>query len=69
MKAANTDIMMSAAAVTTRAVADAAGVQAPTLYRLFGDKDGLMEAVAEHVMAAFVHAKAERERASRWPAS
>jgi AcrR family transcriptional regulator len=40
-------------AVTTRAVAHAAGVQAPTIYRLFGDKDGLVEAVAEHVMAAW----------------
>jgi len=38
-------------AVTTRAVAQAAGVQAPTIYRLFGDKDGLIDAVAEHVMA------------------
>lgn len=52
------------AAVTTRAVAAEAGVQAPTIYRLFGDKDGLMEAVAEHVMAAWVRAKAEHERAS-----
>ncbi len=45
-------------AVTTRGVADGAGVQAPTLYRLFGDKDGLLEAVAEHVMATYVSAKA-----------
>ena len=45
------------AAVTTRAVAQAAGVQAPTIYRLFGDKDGLLEAVAEHVMATYVRAK------------
>ena len=45
-------------AVTTRGVAEKAGVQAPTIYRLFGDKDGLLEAVAEHVMAAFVSAKA-----------
>ncbi|WCN78605.1 TetR/AcrR family transcriptional regulator [Micromonospora sp. LH3U1] len=45
-------------AVTTRAVAQAAGVQAPTIYRLFGDKDGLIEAVAEHVMATYVSAKA-----------
>ncbi|MGD9959242.1 TetR/AcrR family transcriptional regulator [Nocardioides sp.] len=44
-------------AVTTRAVAQAAGVQAPTIYRLFGDKDGLLEAVAEHVMATYVTAK------------
>jgi len=41
-------------AVTTRAVAHAAGVQPPTIYRLFGDKDGLIDAVAEHVMAAYV---------------
>lgn len=45
-------------AVTTRGVAEAAGVQAPTIYRLFGDKDGLMDAVAEHVMAIYVSAKA-----------
>jgi AcrR family transcriptional regulator len=45
------------AAVTTRGVAEAAGVQAPTIYRLFRDKDGLLDAVAEHVMATFVSAK------------
>jgi AcrR family transcriptional regulator len=45
------------AAVTTRAVALAAGVQAPAIYRLFGDKDGLLEAVAEHVMAGYVATK------------
>ncbi|GAA3112416.1 TetR family transcriptional regulator [Streptosporangium carneum] len=44
-------------AVTTRAAAAAAGVQAPTIYRLFGDKDGLLEAVAEHGYAAFLAAK------------
>jgi AcrR family transcriptional regulator len=47
------------AAVTTRGVAEGAGVQAPVIYRLFGDKDGLLEAVAEHVMTAFVSAKAQ----------
>lgn len=46
------------AGVTTRAVAEGARVQAPTIYRLFGDKDGLLEAVAEHVMATHVSAKA-----------
>ena len=51
-------------AVTTRAVADGAGVQAPTIYRHFGDKDGLLEAVAEHVMEGYVAAKAARERAA-----
>jgi AcrR family transcriptional regulator len=45
------------AAVTTRGVAQAAGVQAPAIYRLFGDKDGLLDAVAEHVMATYVTAK------------
>jgi AcrR family transcriptional regulator len=47
-----------AAAVTTRGVAEAAGVQAPTIYRLFGDKDGLLDAVAEHVLAVYVAEKA-----------
>ncbi len=47
-----------ARAVTTRAVAQAAGVQAPTIYRLFGDKDGLIDAVAEHVMTTYVAEKA-----------
>jgi AcrR family transcriptional regulator len=47
-----------AGAVTTRAVALAAGVQAPAIYRLFGDKDGLLDAVAEHVLAAYVAEKA-----------
>lgn len=54
-----------AAAVTTRAVADGAGVQAPTIYRLFGDKDGLLEAVAEHAMATFSAMKADAVRAAR----
>ncbi len=47
-------------AATTRAVALAAGVQAPTIYRLFGDKDGLLDAVAEHGLAAYVAGKALR---------
>ncbi len=46
------------AAVTTRGVAEAAGVQAPAIYRLFGDKDGLLDAVAEHVIATQVSSKA-----------
>jgi AcrR family transcriptional regulator len=32
--------------ISTRAVASAAGVQTPTLYRLFKDKDGLLDSVA-----------------------
>src|ERR1700761_4821676 len=46
------------AAVTTRRVAEQAGGQPPAIYRLFGDKDGLLEAVAEHVMAQFASSKA-----------
>ncbi len=44
-------------AVTTRSVALAAGVQAPTIYRLFGDKNGLLEAVAEHGFASYMAGK------------
>ncbi len=44
-------------ALTTRAVAKLAHVQAPTIYRLFGDKDGLLEAVAKHVMQRYVDDK------------
>jgi AcrR family transcriptional regulator len=33
-------------AVSTRSVSAAAGVQPPTIYRLFGDMDGLLDAVA-----------------------
>ncbi len=44
-------------ALTTRAVAEAANVQAPTLYRLFGDKSGLLDAVTEHGFAAYLKQK------------
>ncbi|MEV0708155.1 TetR/AcrR family transcriptional regulator [Nocardia aurea] len=44
-------------AVTTRAVAEAAGLQPPAIYRLFGDKDGLLEAVAQYGFAKFVASK------------
>ena len=44
-------------AVTTRSVALAAGVQAPSIYRLFGDKNGLLDAVAEHGFATYVAQK------------
>lgn len=45
-------------AVTTRAVAEAAATQAPTIYRLFGDKDGLLDAVAEHELTRYAADKA-----------
>ncbi len=46
-------------AVSTRAVSAAAGIQAPTLYRLFGDKDGLLDAVAAHGFAEYLERKKE----------
>ncbi|NUW39255.1 TetR/AcrR family transcriptional regulator [Nonomuraea rhodomycinica] len=45
-------------AVSTRAVSAAAGVQAPTIYRLFGDKQGLLDAVAARGLATHLGAKA-----------
>jgi AcrR family transcriptional regulator len=45
-------------AVTTRGVAQAAGTQPPVIYRLFQDKDGLLDAVAEYVFARYVADKA-----------
>ena len=50
------------AAATTRNVALAAGVQAPTIYRLFGDKEGLLLAVAEKVLTDYAAEKALRPR-------
>ncbi|GAA1139717.1 TetR/AcrR family transcriptional regulator [Kribbella jejuensis] len=44
-------------AVSTRAVAGAAGTQAPTIYRLFGDKDGLLQAVLEYGFAKYLAEK------------
>jgi AcrR family transcriptional regulator len=44
-------------ALSTRAVAAAAGVQAPTLYRLFGDKQGLLDDVAAHGFATYLISK------------
>lgn len=44
-------------AVTTRAVAVAAGVQPPAIYRMFGDKDGLLDAVVGYGFARFLATK------------
>jgi AcrR family transcriptional regulator len=49
------------AAVTLRAVAEAAGMQAPTIYRFFDDKDALLDAVAEHILVTYVDTKAQAE--------
>lgn len=44
-------------AVSTRAVAAAAGVQPPTIYRQFGDKEGLLDAVVGHVLSKYLQDK------------
>ena len=49
-------------AVTTRAVSAAAGVQPPTIYRQFGDMQGLLDVVARETLAVHV-----REQAARAP--
>ncbi|MFJ5036089.1 TetR/AcrR family transcriptional regulator [Streptomyces sp. NPDC088560] len=46
-------------AVSTRAVAARAGVPTPSIFRLFGDKDGLLEEVAEHGFSRYLEVKAE----------
>lgn len=48
-------------AVSTRAVSAAAGVQAPTIYRLFGDKQGLLDAAAAYGLAEYLASKDRRE--------
>jgi AcrR family transcriptional regulator len=45
-------------AVTTRAAASGAGVSPPVIFRLFGEKDGLLSALAEYGYARFTAAKA-----------
>jgi AcrR family transcriptional regulator len=49
-------------AVTTRAVSAAAGVQPPTIYRHFGDMQGLLDVAARETLAINV-----REQATRTP--
>ncbi len=47
-------------AVSTRAVGAAAGVQAPAIYRQFGDMQGLLDEAARAVLAAYVQHKSLR---------
>ena len=44
-------------AVSTRAVASAAGVQPPVIYRQFGDKQGLLDAVTGYVLHSYLQDK------------
>ena len=47
--------------VSTRAVCEAAGVGAPTLYRHFGDKEGLLSAVVDHGFEQYLAVKRARK--------
>jgi AcrR family transcriptional regulator len=47
-------------AVTTRAVSAAAGVQPPTIYRHFGDMQGLLDVAARETMAVHIREQATR---------
>ncbi|MER5910325.1 TetR/AcrR family transcriptional regulator [Streptomyces sp. NPDC001982] len=48
--------------ISTRAVCEAAGVQQPVLYRLFGDKDGLLSATVDHVWDQYLGSKRAAEK-------
>ncbi|MDP9792350.1 AcrR family transcriptional regulator [Catenuloplanes nepalensis] len=49
-------------AVSTRAVSAAAGVQAPAIYRQFGDMRGLLDATGSYVLASYLARKAAMPR-------
>ncbi|MFJ3639471.1 TetR/AcrR family transcriptional regulator [Streptomyces sp. NPDC090108] len=48
--------------VSTRAVCEAAGIQQPVLYRLFGDKDGLLSATVDHTWGQYLDRKRKAEK-------
>ncbi|MEV7801857.1 TetR/AcrR family transcriptional regulator [Microbispora sp. NPDC088329] len=48
--------------IATRAVCEAVGVTQPVLYRLFGDKRGLLDAVADHGYERYAALKAAQEQ-------
>ncbi len=47
------ELLQGTGTVSTRAVCERAGVQAPTLYHHFGSKQGLIDAVANHGFTQF----------------
>jgi AcrR family transcriptional regulator len=47
--------------ISTRAVCEAVGVGAPVLYRLFGDKNGLLSAVVDHGFERYLATKRAAE--------
>ena len=48
--------------ISTRAVCEAVGAGAPVLYRLFGDKNGLLAVVVDRVFARHLSSKR-----AQWP--
>jgi AcrR family transcriptional regulator len=50
--------------ISTRAVCEAAGVQQPAIYRLFGDKEGLLAATVDHVWDEYLGMKRSAERSA-----
>ncbi|MGW1208186.1 TetR/AcrR family transcriptional regulator [Streptomyces sp. NPDC002499] len=48
--------------VSTRAISEAAGVQQPVLYRLFGDKNGLLTATVDYVWDQYLGSKRAAEK-------
>jgi AcrR family transcriptional regulator len=47
------------AEISTRAVCEAAGVSAPSIYHYFGDKEGLLAAVVDHAVSCYLDSKRE----------
>lgn len=50
--------------ISTRAVCEAAGVQQPVIYRLFGDKDGLLAATVDSVWDEYLGMKRAAEHSA-----
>lgn len=50
--------------ISTRAICEAAGVQQPAIYRLFGDKEGLLAATVDHVWDEYLGMKRSAERSA-----
>ena len=54
-------------AASTRTVSAAAGVQAPVIYRHFGDMEGLLQAAAQATFVRYVRRKAARRQTADDP--
>ncbi len=50
--------------ISTRAVCEAAGVQQPVIYRLFGDKEGLLAATVDYVWDEYLGMKRQTEQSA-----